>query len=253
MSTTLTFSRFRGVFVTIVMIVGGTPSLGDQVNERTKVLGNEARTLWKENESLKKQYELASGDSFYLLVDPYDAKMTLAYRGVVLRRYSIREVRLADLRIACVGSNIRRQWTGIIWSDGSLDPQRPSDRVVLPVSDARVASEPPPPPSDTIPSVPTTYLLRYEPDLVVEIQRSSPDREAGWSDWLTKGRIHGREALLALSPSERKVIRLRIVLTSDDADSLYRSLPPKTKLLIVADRTFSHLSYRIQSGANGRL
>lgn len=230
MSTRLASSRFRGVFLTVVMIMGGTPSLRDQPAQRTKVLDDETRSLLQENESLERQYELASGHSFYLVVDLHNAEMTLTYRGVALRRYSTLDVELGVPRVAFIGSNIRSQWAGTIWSGGLLDPQRPSDR-------ARSTSEPPPPPppSEAAGPVPTTYFLRYEPGLVVEIQRSSPDSDAGWRGLLTKWGTHGREALAALSPSDRKPIRLRIALTSDDADALYRSLPPETKLLIVDD------------------
>jgi hypothetical protein len=230
-------STFRGVLLTVAMIIGGTPTLRDQPDQQTKGRDDETRSLLQENESLEKQYALASGNSFYLMVDPYGAEMTLAHRGVALRRYSILDVRLGVPRVAFIGSNIQRQWAGTIWSGGLLDPQRPSDRVARNGSDARSASAPPslPPTSETAEPVPMTYVARYEPGLVVEIHRSSPDSDAGWRGLLTKWGTHGREALAALSPSDRKLIHLRIVLTSDDADALYRSLPPETKLLIVGD------------------
>jgi hypothetical protein len=235
MPMTLGPSRFRGVFLTVAIIVGGTPSLCDQPAQRTRVSTDEINSLRQMNASLKEQCELASGHSFYLTVDPSGAEMTLAYRGAALHRYSILDAQLAVPRIAFIGSSIHRDWAGIIWSGGLLDPPRPSDRVVLKVSNTGSASEPPPPP-DTQITVPAVFLVRYEPGLIVEIRRSTTDSNAGWGRLLTRWRTHGRDALAALSLSDRRLPRVRIVLTSDDADSLYRSLPPETKLLIVIDR-----------------
>jgi hypothetical protein len=218
----------------VAIIVGGTPSLRDQPAQRTRVLTDETDALRRENASLKKQYDLALGHSFYLMVDPSGAEMTLAYRGAALHRYSILDAQLAVPRVAFTGSSIRHEWAWTVWSGGLLDPQRPSDRVVLKVSNTGSASQSPPP--DTEVPVPAVFLVRYEPGLVVEIRRSTADSTAGWKRLLTKWRTRSREVLAALSPSDRKLLRLRILLTSDDADSLYRSLPPDTRLLIVTDR-----------------
>jgi hypothetical protein len=235
MPMTLAPHRVRGILLTMVIIVGGAPGLPDRPAQRTRAVTDESDLLRQKNASLKKQYELASGNSFYLMVDPSGADMTLAYRGAALHQYSILDVQLAVPRVAFIGSSIRHEWAGTIWSGGLLDPQRPSDRVVLKVSNTGAASEPSPPP-DTDVSAPAVFLVRYEPGLVVEIRRSTVDSSGGWKRVLTEWRTRGREALAALSPSDRKLLRLRIVLTSDDADSLYRSLPPETKLLIVTGR-----------------
>jgi hypothetical protein len=235
MAITLAPARFRGILLAVVIIAGGTCSLRDQPTQRTSVLTDETDSLRHENESLNKQYELASGNSFYLMVDPAGGEMTLEYRGAALHRYSILDAQSGVPRIAFIGSSIHRDWAGTVWSGGLLDPPRPLDQVVLKVSNTGSASAPPPTP-DTHITVPAVFLVRYEPGLVVEIRRSTKDSNAGWRHLLTRWRARGREALAALSPSDRKLSRLRIVLTSDDADSLYRSLPPETKLMIVNDR-----------------
>jgi hypothetical protein len=122
-----------------------------------------------------------------------------------------------------------------VWSGGLLDPHRPADRFVLSMSGTSPAGEPPAPPPPSALAVPASYRLRYEPGLV-EIRRSSLDSETAWSVLLTKWREHGRDAVAAVWPPSRKLMRLRIVLTPEDADSLYRSVPPDTKLVIVTDR-----------------
>ncbi len=123
--------------------------------------------------SLTRQSELAAGSTFYLLVDPAAGQLTLAYRGTALRRYAMVDAQVGLPRVAFVGRDLRPDWAGTIWSVGRLEPGRPSDRVEFKVTVGGPAEEPPPPPSPpevAIP-VPAIYLLRYEPGLVIEIDR----------------------------------------------------------------------------------
>jgi hypothetical protein len=226
--------RYRGIVLTAAIACGGCHSLCDRADPRTNVPVDEIGSLRRANEDIEKQRELASGNSFYLVVDPHAAEMTLTFRGAALQRYSIISFELGVPRVAFIRSNIRPKSIGTVWSGGLLDPQRPSDRVEITVSNDHSADTPPTvplPPEVAIP-VPTSYFLRYEPGLVIEIRRARTDSGAGWRRLLTRWRTHGREAMAALSPSDRHLMRLRITLKSDEADSLYRSLPPDTKLLI---------------------
>lgn len=238
MTTTPASAWLRGIFLPVLMIVTGSASLRHEAARRTTPAGEETCTLLAEHESLEKEYELASGTSFYLVVDPESAEMTLKHRGVPLQRYPIAAIQVGVPRIAFVRTPVQFRWIGTIWSHGLLEPQRLSDRFVLEVSDALPASAPAPPPlpPDNKGLVPVTYVLRYEPGLVVEIQRVRPDSDNRWQTWLSRWADRGREALAALSPAARRVMRVRILLSSDDADSLYRSLPPETNLLFVSRR-----------------
>jgi hypothetical protein len=226
----------RGVVLTIALLVGGTPLAGCGAGQGTDIAADDVQRLRQENDSLEKQFELATSNAFYLVIDPSAARLTLAYRGTTLRQFPILEAEVGVPRVAFVDWGVRRDYVGIIWSGGRLDPQRPSDRVEFKVSGAGSPNEPPAapePPEIAIP-VPATYLLRYEPGLVIEVDRAGDSSNAGWRRVLNRWRARGRNVLAALSPSERKLIHLRMVLTTADADSLYRSLPPDTRLLIVA-------------------
>lgn len=228
----------RAALLTVVLIVGGTPPLRDQPEPRSAAFDDVTSSLREENRSLKRLYELASGDSFYLVVDAVRLEMTLAYKGVPLQRYPVLDIELGTTRIAFIRSSIRSRRPETVWSGGRLDPPRPADRFVLSISDTSPAGEPPaaPPTPAMALTVPLSYLLRYEPSLAVEVRRASLDSETGWGVLLTKWREHGRDAVAAVWPPSRKQMRLRIVLTPEDADSLYRSLPPDTKLVILTDR-----------------
>jgi hypothetical protein len=50
--------------------------------------------------------------------------------------------------------------------------------------------------------------------------------KAAWTVWWNDARA-------VLDPSPEDTLRLRLVLRPEDADSLYRALPPDTRLLIV--------------------
>lgn len=226
----------RGLILTIGIIACCAPLACGQAAQRAGIPVDETQRLRQENESLAKQYELATGNAFYLLVDPSAGELMLTFRGAALRRYSLLDAQVGVPRIAFIAWGVRRDLAGIIWSGGRLDPEPPSDRVELKVSNSGSAGEPPSPPlpPEITAPVPATYFLRYEPGLVIEVERAGDDSSAGWRRLLARWRVRGRDALAAFSSSERRLTRLRLVLASAEADSLYRSLPPGTKLLIVA-------------------
>jgi len=228
----------RGLLLALAVVTAGTPFVLHGAGERAAVSADEIGRLQQERESLTRQSELAASGAFYLLVDPAAGQLTLAYRGTPLRRYTMLDARVGVPRVAFFGRNPRPDWAGTVWSGGRLEPGRPSDRVEFKVTVGGPAEEPPPPPSPpevAIP-VPATYLLRYEPGLVIEIDRPASEARSRWARLASRLRSRGREAAAALSPSQRSLVRLRIVLAADEADSLYRSVPPDTRLLIVAAR-----------------
>ena len=226
----------RGLILTIGVIACSAPLACGKAAQRAGIPVDETQRLRQENESLAKQYELAAGNAFYLLVDPSAGQLTLAFRGAALRRYSLLDAQVGVPRIAFIIWGVRRDPAGIIWSGGRLDPEPPFDRVELKVSSSGSGGEPPSPPlpPEVAAPVPATYVLRYEPGLVIEVERAGDSASAGWRHLLASWRTRGRNALAACSSSDRRLTHLRLVLASADADSLYRSLPPGTKLLIVA-------------------
>jgi hypothetical protein len=178
------------------------------------------------NEGLARQLELAAGKSFYLVLDPAAARLTLNYRGAELHRWAVAGSELGIPRTAFVRRSEPRGYAGVIWSGGTLTPPRPDDRIEINVSGPdQTEPEPPPPPEVAIP-VPASYVVEYAAGLALEITRAGAP-PTGW-------RARAREVRAAVSPAQRRITRIRLVLSAADADGLYRSLPPDTALLILA-------------------
>ncbi|HVR28646.1 MAG TPA: hypothetical protein VMS86_03845 [Thermoanaerobaculia bacterium] len=83
--------------------------------------------------------------------------------------------------------------------------------------------------------VPPSYEIRFQEGLTIEIVRAegaeapaaAPSHQPGFFERLARWARR-----LSLSRPEGERARLRLVLASDDADRLFRSLPPDVKLLI---------------------
>jgi len=154
-------ATLRGLILTIGVIACSAPLACGKAAQRAGIPVDETQRLRQENESLAKQYELAAGNAFYLLVDPSAGQLTLAFRGAALRRYSLLDAQVGVPRIAFIIWGVRRDPAGIIWSGGRLDPEPPSDRVELKVSSSGSGGEPPSPPlpPEVAAPVPATYVL----------------------------------------------------------------------------------------------
>ena len=101
------------------------------------------------------------------------------------------------------------------------------------------AAEPEPPPVPPTPEemypVPSRYQVRFDEGRSIEVRPLDADRQAGrlarlraW--WGAKW----HDVVAALFGRERDGVRLRIVLNPKDAASLYRSLPPAVRLIILS-------------------
>ena len=224
-------TRLAGLTFGLALIAGALLPAAEAPAPEGRGPTEAIRRLQLRNQSLVRELELATGKSFYLLLDPGASQLVLAHRGTELHRWTLLDARLGVPRVAFIEGREQRDWAGVIWSDGRLDPQRPTDRVEIKVAGEN-EPEPPLPPEVAIP-VPANYTLRYQPGLVLEIGRSG-GAAGGWRAFADGWRARGRELIAVLSPGERRMVRIRAVLSPADADSLYRSLPPDTRLLIVA-------------------
>ena len=91
----------------------------------------------------------------------------------------------------------------------------------------------PPTPEEAYP-VPARYHIRYEGGLSIEVLPPGARDEGGFWSRLGRGLVlWWRDARAAVSSRPTDAVRLRLVLSEKDADSLYRALPPDTKLLVV--------------------
>jgi hypothetical protein len=189
---------------------------------------------------LERQIELAAGKDFYLVLDPAGSDLTLMLRGAELQRFRVLGLQVGYPRISWFTRRQARPWQGRVWSSGELVPPRPIDRIVITGEERTKGEEEPPPPpipptAEELYSVPSTYLVRFAGGLSIEVRPREGDANAGrFARFRTWWAAKWSNVASAMSASSRDAVRLRVVLNSKDADSLYRSLPPSVRLLVLS-------------------
>jgi len=192
------------------------------------------------NSLLQRQIELADGKEFYLVLDPGASDLTLMLSGAELQRYPVIGLQVGEPRVSWVTRRAPRRWQDVVWSHGELDPPRQIDRLVVqaapPGKDAAEPEAPPVPPTpEEMYPVPSRYQVRFDEGWSIEVRPLDVDREAGelarfraW--WSAKW----HDVVAAAFRRDRDAVRLRIALGPKDAASLYRSLPPAVRLVILS-------------------
>jgi hypothetical protein len=191
-----------------------------------------AEDLQYRNRVLRQQLDLASGEAFYLVLDATDGSLALMLRGVVLCEYPVSAITIGSRRITFVSRPDESDWPTRVWEGGRLEPPRERERVEIQVNPtAPSPAEVPIPPAPTEEKTPAHYFVRYSGGLALEVVTA--EQTDGSLLSRVYGGLAGRlgEAIQALRAEDRS--RLRVVLGSEDAAMLYRSLPPETKLLIL--------------------
>lgn len=198
----------------------------------------DAAALAAGNAVLQQLVTLATGKNFYLVLDPTAMTLTLMLRGAELKRYPVLALSEGVPRRAWVRRAEPQAWQDVIWTGGTLDPPRLIDREVVtaPPPGAPGAEAPPPvvppTPEEAYP-VPVRYHIRFGDGPAIEIRPREADAKAGrWSRFSAWWSARWRDAVAALRAHPDELVRLRVTLAPEDADTLYRSLPPDTSLLV---------------------
>jgi len=201
----------------------------------------EMARLQAENAAIEKQIELAGGKEFYLILDPAMQDLTLMLRGAELRRYPVLALSVGEPRVGFVRRGERSAWQGVLFSGGHLDPPRELDRLELtppppagPSTGLGAGEQKaviPPTPEEAYP-VPLRYRIRFDKGPSIEIRPREADPSSRWARLTTWWGARWRDTLAALRPLEGEFVRLRVVLAPEDANTLYRSLPPGVRLLV---------------------
>jgi len=191
-----------------------------------------------EAQALEKSIELAGGKEFYLVLDPTVPDLTLMLRGAELKRYKVLGLAEGEPRVAFVRRGARAGWQGVVFSKGRLDPPRELDRLeITPPPPSAKGEEPkvivPPTPEEAYP-VPLRYHIRFDRGPSIEIRPREADSSSRWARLTTWWGARWRDTLAALRSPADELVRLQIVLAPEDANTLYRSLPPDVKLLVQA-------------------
>jgi hypothetical protein len=192
---------------------------------------------------LEKRAALATSDSFYLLLDLQNSRLVLLLQSAVLRDYTFEALEVGEPRVVFRPRHLAGEWQGRIWPAGKLVPARDRERVEIVPPDSTAAPDStqpfklPPLPEEAYP-VPGRYHVRYAGGLSLEVRPqdldSSVKRTSRLRTSLT-GWYHDLREALRRDPED--TLRLRLVLRPEDAASLYRALPPDTRLLILPRRS----------------
>lgn len=192
------------------------------------------RRLSEENERLRLLGELAAQPEFYLVLDPAGKTLALGLRGVTLAEYRMERVEIGAPRtLFVVRGDPPTDWRRRIWPDGRLEPGRVEERMEIRVPEGDASDEDevvvPPDPAQ-LPAAPQRWWVRFEGGFALEVRRvGAPGARDGLLDRLTRG---VRE-FAGVWSEDRDGARLRIELEAEDADRLYRSLPPHARLLVL--------------------
>lgn len=198
--------------------------------------------LQRENVILRQFVDMSKGKEFYLLLDPRAKTLTLNLKGATLQTWPVVAIEVGGPRVVFVSRGVPDDWEGRVWLKGNLDPERKIDRFEMvappPTAEGTETAVPIPPTPEEAYPVPPRYHIRYAGGLSIEvIPPGSKDDDGFWSRLGQRFSNWWGDLTEALSSRPTDAIRLRLVLSAKDADSLYRALPPDTKLLVIPPTT----------------
>jgi hypothetical protein len=202
----------------------------------------ELTRLTLQNDLLQKQMTLAKAKEFYLLLDTQSQTLTLMYHAALLQQYHVDGLEVGVPRVVFRTRSDASGWEGRIWEKGALDPARALDRVEMqappPTKEGtEVEVQVPQTPEEKYP-VPARYHIRFAGGLSLEVRPPGTDAKRGfWSKLAAGFRTWWADAKAASGGTPEDAVRLHVVMSKKDAESLYRALPPDTKLLVLPPRS----------------
>ena len=180
-----------------------------------------------DNAVLAKRVELARGDEFYLLLSPQQRTLTLQLHEATLFVYKVEELTVGEPRVAFFSRGTAAHWQGEVWTGGTLDPPRKRERlevVATPgMSTEEAEARTPPAPEEIYEVPPRRFLVRFKEGVSLDV-RPVGVAASGLGNWF-------KDIFAAVKPKPDDVLRLRVVLSKEHFDALYRSLPPDVKLM----------------------
>jgi hypothetical protein len=226
---------------------GGRPALSATAAESDAGPGDagEIERLARQNHLVRQQVVLAASGDFYLLLHVAGRRLELMLGGTLLHGFLVQAVEVGTPRLMFVE---RRppgdDWEDRIWSAGRLNPPRERERLEIPVPEngGEAATPPIPPLPEELP-VPCSYAVRFEEGLTVTVERHGEEEGSGGDHrsgppacgWLDRLAARWDELRGALRRKSADTARVKIIMDDAEADSLYRSLPPGVRFLIIAD------------------
>ena len=197
---------------------------------------SDARQLAFQNEVLRKRLDLATGESFYFVLEPETRLLRFMYQGNTLKEYRLLDVEVGTRRGFLGSGDPPSGWAARVWEEGELDPARPSQRVELDTADENYEEERqailvPPTPAEAYPA-PDVWHIRYVGGLTLEVHgladttRTRPGFLPGLGRWVS-------DAFQGLVSPGKDTVRIRVYLPREIAGDFYRGVPPTTRFTVL--------------------
>jgi hypothetical protein len=185
---------------------------------------------------LEARLALATGDGFYLILDPAASELTLLYGGAVLQTWPVGQIAIGRPRAVFARVSTDFAWHSVAWTGGVLAPARPvQEQQIEPPGpdevDSDVTAVVPPTAEEAIP-VPSRYQIRFREGLALDVRKAG-DASGWWARQRTAVAARWQDVGAVLRSSTRDTLRVRVTLEAPEADALYRALPPDTSLLVL--------------------
>ena len=220
----------------VLALLGATKS-GKGANSSDKASpGAGATELASANAQLRRQLDLATGDTFYYTLDPVKRVLRFMYQGNVLYERNLLDVEVGTRRGFLGKGAAPKDWAERVWSSGTLEPERVSNRLELDASSQDYTKQRdeflvPPTPEEAFPA-PEVWRIRYAGGMAVEVHgvadttRTRPGFLKGLGQQF-------QDSMKALVSANNDAVRIRLYLSRPQADMLYRSVPPDTRFTIL--------------------
>jgi hypothetical protein len=239
--------RSRKVLLLIVSFLSPVTAAAAAPAVPARAEDPETTRLHRDVDRLRSERDVAAGKSFYLRLDAARPSLALMLQGVTLDEYAASGVAWGVPEVFFVDRKPAAGWDAAAFSRGRLEPARERDRLEVtappvaavaagPGPEAASPSPPPPPKSaEESYSVPSPYRIVFAENVSLEV-RSKGEGGRNRSAWRRLAdavslRVSDLGTALGMGAKER--VRLRVTLDAEDAASLYRSLPPDVRLVVV--------------------
>ena len=220
----------------VLALLGATKSGKTPGPKDKPSTGASSTQLASANAQLRRQLDLATGDTFYYTLDPVRRVLRFMYQGNVVFERNLLDVEVGTRRGFLGKGAAPKDWAERVWSSGALEPPREPNRLELDASSQNYKTQRdeylvPPTPEEAYPA-PDVWRIRYAGGMAVEVYGVTDTTHTRPGFFKNLGQQFS-DSMKALVSTNNDAVRIRLYLSRPQADMLYRSVPPETRFTIL--------------------
>jgi len=220
----------------VLALLGATKSGKSASTPGKPSSGTASSELVSANTQLRRQLDLATGDTFYYTLDPVNRVLRFWYQGNILFERKLLDVQVGTRRGFFGKGAAPKDWAERVWSSGALEPPRMSTRLELDASSTDYAKQRdenlvPPTPEEAFPA-PDVWRIRYAGGMAVEVYGLADTTRTHPGFFQDLGQQF-QDSMKAIVSANNDAVRIRLYLSRPQADMLYRSVPPDSRFTIL--------------------